>query len=292
MLTFSVDANDNSLNMEKANRYTFRVPEPNFELVKAVAPSILEKYGKKWYFHTPDYKWGWDMSGTLKNFLKANGGTVMGEDLIPMEARDFSSYIINVRNAKPDVLVVMMGGAVGIAAQTQYNEFGLAKNVKRTAPLFDHDTWLILGYDKAKDNGVFIVEWDFNIGAPGCKEFYDGWKKKFPASFVPIPMLDTYHAYIAARETFRVMTELKTVNTQEIIKGLEGRTVKDSLTHSPAMFREWDHQYVRDAYIFTFKDRKEVKFNGDWVKPIKRVPWQELYRTKEENPIRLNQEPF
>jgi branched-chain amino acid transport system substrate-binding protein len=97
VLTFSVDANDNSLNMDKANRYTFRIPEPNYELVKAVAPSILEKYGKRWYFHTPDYKWGWDMSGTLKNFLKANAGTVAGEDLIPMEARDFSTYIINVR---------------------------------------------------------------------------------------------------------------------------------------------------------------------------------------------------
>jgi len=289
VLTFSGDANDNSLNGEKANRYTFRIPEPNYEIVKAIAPSILEKYGKRWYFHTADYKWGWDIANTFRAFLKEKGGTVVGEDLIPMEARDFSTYIINVKNAKPDVLVVLMGGMSGVAAQTQYHEFGLDKSIKRVHPLFDHDLWLTIGHDIAKENGIGLVEWDINIGAPGCKEFYKEYKRKYPMTFVPIPMMDTYHSYIAVRETLRVMAESKTTNTQEVIKRLEGRVIPDSLTHSPAMIRAEDHQYLRDAYIFEFKNPNEVKFNGDWVKPFKRVPWKELYRPPS---IHLNQEPF
>jgi branched-chain amino acid transport system substrate-binding protein len=290
VLTFSGDANDNSLNAEKANRYCFHIPEPNYEIVKAVAPSILEKYGKRWYFHTADYKWGWDISATFKAFLKEKEGTVVGEDLIPMEARDFSSNIINVRNAKPDVLVVLVGGMAGLAAQTQYHEFGLDKDVKRTVPLYDHDNWLITGYDIARENGVFLVEWDINIGAPGCKEFFEEYKRrKYPTDRVPIPMMDTYHSYIATRETLRIMAEAKTTNTQEIIKRLEGRTIKDSLTHSPAMIRAADHQYMRDAYVFETKKPNEVKFKGDWVKPVKRVPWKDLYRPPS---ISLDKEPF
>ena len=289
VLTFSCDANDNSLNADKANRYTFRMPEPNYEIVRAIAPSILEKYGKRWYFHTADYKWGWDIAATFKAFLKEKGGTVVGEDLIPLEARDFSTYIINVKNANPDVLVIVQGGMAGVAAQTQYHEFGLAKSVKRIQPLWDHDQWLIYGYEIAKENGLGLVEWEFNIGAPGCKEFFQEWKKKYPLSFVPVPMLDTYHSYMATRETLRVMAELGTSRTPEVIKKLEGRVVPDSLTHSQAMIRAEDHQYLRDAYIFAVKEASEIKFNGDWVKPIKRIPWKELYRPPS---IRLDQEPF
>ena len=108
-------------------------------------------------------------------------------------------------------------------------------------------------------------------------------------SFVPVPMLDTYHSYMATREALRVMAEAGTIHTPEVIKKLEGRVVPDSLTHSQAMIRAEDHQYLRDAYIFAVKEASEIKFNGDWVKPIKRIPWKELYRPPS---IRLDQEPF
>ena len=51
---------------------------------------------------TADYAFGHDLLKGAKAFLERNGGTLAGDDLVPTDATDFSSYMLKIRGrARP-----------------------------------------------------------------------------------------------------------------------------------------------------------------------------------------------
>ena len=67
----------------------------------SVSKTLFTKYGKKWYFITPDYAFGHTLQQGFEASLKQFGGTEVGASLTPLGATDFSSYLIQAQAAKP-----------------------------------------------------------------------------------------------------------------------------------------------------------------------------------------------
>ena len=58
-LYIASNQNSDTLVAEKARRCVFMVPPDMAMCLRTLAPYLLEKVGKKWYFLTHDYEWGW-----------------------------------------------------------------------------------------------------------------------------------------------------------------------------------------------------------------------------------------
>jgi len=108
----------------KCNRYTFRLNTPVLVQSRMIAPYALG-YGKKWYFITSSYAFGQDILKSSRELLKAAGGTEVGVDEVPVNTPDYSSFILKIRQAKPDVV---LGGLTSGDLSTflkQWNELGM-----------------------------------------------------------------------------------------------------------------------------------------------------------------------
>ena len=81
--------------------------------------------GKKWYSLTADYAFGHDLLKVAKRFMEGNGGQFAGDDLVPTDATDFSAYLLKIRDAKPDLVVINLAGTQTTNFLKQYAEFGL-----------------------------------------------------------------------------------------------------------------------------------------------------------------------
>ena len=82
-------------------------------------------YGKKWYFLTANYAFGQDIAKSFKEILAKAGGTVVGDDDVPLNTPDYSSFILKIRQAKPDMI---LGGVPAGDLSTflkQWNEMGM-----------------------------------------------------------------------------------------------------------------------------------------------------------------------
>ena len=82
----------------------FRVCNSTTMDANAIATTLMEKFGKKWYFLTPDYAYGHSVQAGFEKVLKAAGGTSSGS-LVPLGTPDYSSYLIQakaVRSAGAD----------------------------------------------------------------------------------------------------------------------------------------------------------------------------------------------
>ena len=86
----------------------------------------------------------------------------------------FSSYLLKIRNAKPDLVVLNLAGNQITNFLKQYAEFGL------TFPVggFGFDT--ALAWAAGKDNfaGIWPVVWHHLVDTPNSKAFVAAFTKK------------------------------------------------------------------------------------------------------------------
>ena len=78
---------------------TFRICSTTYMLAAAIAKTLADKFGKRWYFITPDYAFGHTEQAAFADLLKKIGGTVLGNALAPLGRTDFSSF--SSRRSRP-----------------------------------------------------------------------------------------------------------------------------------------------------------------------------------------------
>src|SRR6202049_1297227 len=105
----------------------FRVCNTTRMETNSVSKTLFTKYGKKWYFITPDYAFGHTLQQGFEASLKQFGGTEVGASLTPLGASDFSSYLIQAQAGGPDVILFLLAGQDMVNGLKQAVQFGLDK---------------------------------------------------------------------------------------------------------------------------------------------------------------------
>lgn len=248
---------------KNCNRYTFRALATGPAFARAIVPAGLE-YGKKWYFIVPAYAFGTDLYAAMKELLVQAGGTDLGVDQVPVGTTDFSSYILKVRQAKPDALVcVLVGGDLANFCK-QYRELGLTNRIPIIHPVHsDSDLWP-LGANIPK--GLYGKGWHFNDprNAPDEKAFVEAYRSKHRAP----PTMTAYLAWISAKMLIAAIGTANSTEPGHVVKALE--TVRRSDGDMPLYFRPWDHQLIRRSLLMSPK--ANVTDPKDALEVLKHVP--------------------
>jgi branched-chain amino acid transport system substrate-binding protein len=288
----NTNTNSDECTGKYCHRTNFRVGPNNTMLVRAVAPYIARNFGKDWYFITHDYTWGRSGTKSFREILKQEGGTDLGEALIPLGTRDFSSYLIKIRNLKPKPGMIMctIGGVDRSALFEQIRQFGMDKGFRWGFSLMDYGDAFAVGPEKAI--GTFAVEWYHTIDAPGVKEFVAKYQQRWPDAGFPIPENNTYQGYLGTRTLLRAVVRAGSLETNDVIKALEGWTIKDNMKPNPTYIRPWDHQFVQDVIIARMKTLEELKDGdrADFYHIIGFMKGEEVVKSRAENPCQL--EPY
>ena len=265
---------------DKAHRYTFRPTCSNTMLARTTANYIADKFGKKWYFITSDYSWGHTGRDAFKKVLAAKGGKVVGEDLTPLGHTDYSSFLLKVRNAKPDVLIVSLYGNDLVSCIKQFNQFGLRKDIQIGGPLNGLEMARVIGKDS--NVGYWGMPWDITLDTKGSKDFTAAYKKKYGK----LPSWRAYLGYIGMQQTLSGIDRAKSVDPKKVIVALEAHSF-DGLKANKSSWRDWDHQCIQDTYCGRAKSGAEVKDPDDLFEIVATKKGEEVAHTREENPVKL-----
>ena len=110
-LFMQVGAHSDALRGKNCNRYTFHVDIPNHVMVYTVGRALVRDNmmkDKKFYTLTADYIFGHDLAAAAKTFFDANGGIVIGDELVATDVTEFSPYLLKIRQAQPDVVLSLI----------------------------------------------------------------------------------------------------------------------------------------------------------------------------------------
>jgi branched-chain amino acid transport system substrate-binding protein len=282
-LFMQIGARSDALRGKNCNRYTFHVDIPVTVMVNAEGQALLRDgmvKGKRIYCLTSDYLFGHDLSKAAKNFINANGGSVIGDELAATDVTDFSPYLLKIRQAKPDVIATNLGGNQVTNFVKQYSEFGLPYPVAGFN-LNTADAWAA---GEGNLGGIWPTVWHHEIDTPGSKAFVAAFRKKHGQP----PENHAWIEYVSLHIMARAMNETKSTDTDKLIAYFEKEPQFDLLKPRKGYFRAWDHQMMQEAYTFSVKPKGQAKDKWDFLAfgaavPGANQPLESLAPSKDQN---------
>ncbi|NIF54148.1 MULTISPECIES: ABC transporter substrate-binding protein [Burkholderiaceae] len=245
------------------NRYTFRAHLPVKPQVRAMSQQLLT-LGKRWYFLTASYAFGQGVSEQFQKQLLASGGTVAGADAAPLNTPDYTSYILKIRQAKPDVVVSGLAGSDVSTFLKQWNEMGMKGQIPiAQIGSADSDIW---GVGPNAVAGYYSKDWYFNNSANVAedKTFAAAYQKKYKH---PAPDR-AWTGWFVMRSLLQSIDQAKSVEPAAIVKALEAW--RDPNRPMPAYYRAWDHQML--VPILVAKVKSKIPDNYDFLDVVKTLP--------------------
>lgn len=266
-LFVNTGGNSDALRGESCNRYMFHVESQNSMYVKTCGRSLMAQglvKGKKWFSLTADYAFGHDLLRVAKRFMEGNGGQFAADKLIPTDATDFSAVLLEIRAAKPDLVISNLAGNQITNFLKQYSEFGL------TFPIagFGFDTALAWAAGKGNFGGTWPVVWHHLLDTPGTKAFVAAFTKKYGKP----PENQAWGDYIAFKIMAQSMNEIKSTDTAKIMEHWEKGAKFDVLKTRPGYFRASDHQMIHEMYTIDALPADKIKNQWDIFSSSPAVP--------------------
>jgi branched-chain amino acid transport system substrate-binding protein len=225
---------------KQCNRFMFRGPASIPVYTRAMGPDLLS-VGKKWYFLVASFAMGDDVLASYGDYLKASGGTIAGVDRVPVETTDLSSYILKVRQAKPDVLISGLANVGPILKQFQ--EFGMTGKITVGGPaVSDTDLWSV---PREALSGIYGKTWYYNDpnNSSEDKEFTTTYQKEHGKP----PTDRVWAGWFMTRFLLAAIEEAKSTDSGKLVEALEGLRFKDGTQQ--IAFRLWDHQLIRPPVV-------------------------------------------
>ena len=263
---------------KNCNRWTFRLQPPVSVQMRALAPYAMG-YGKKWYFLTAAYAFGQDILRSGRQILKEAGGTEVGSDEVPLNTPDYSSFILKIRAAKPDVVLGGIAAGDLTTFMKQWNELGMKGKIPfAEIAIGDTDIW---GVGPQAATGTFTKMWYFNNpnNSPDDKAFAAAYMKKHNR-----PAADKAWMGWFAMKSLLGSIELAKSTEPEAIRGaLEKWRYQDG--DLAVGYRDFDHQMLLRTTIVETKANITDKWDYFDVKarlPEKVSDMEKVFGTKEE----------
>ena len=210
----------------------------------AVTSELVKRFGKKWFFITPDYAYGQSLQANFVKNLEKLGGTWQG-DMLPIANSDFSATLIKAKAFKPNVLLNNMGGAAQINCMKQFVQFGMAKDMALGGALFEIES--VRSVPKEAQSGWWIMEWYWNQpDVPAVKTFVDAIS---PAIGNKKPTARHWMAYVSIMAAKLAAESAKSLEAVKMAHALSDMELPPEVSLSPnkVKFRGGDHQPVGEV---------------------------------------------
>jgi branched-chain amino acid transport system substrate-binding protein len=169
-LFINTGANSDQLRGKSCNKYMFHIESQNSMYVKTCGRSLMAQglvKGKKWFSLTADYAFGHDLLAVAKKFMSANGGEFAADKLVPTDATDFSPLLLEIRNAKPDL--------VSPTSPATRSPTSSSSTPSSACPFptagFGFDTAVAWAAGKGNFSGTWPLVWHHLIDTPASKKF-------------------------------------------------------------------------------------------------------------------------
>src|SRR5271169_3457698 len=182
----------------------------------AIASTLIEKFGKRWYFLTPDYAYGHSVQAGFEKLLKAAGGTSAGS-LVPLGTPDYSAYLIQAKAYGPQVLINVMGGGDQVASLKQFVQFGLDKQMAVGGTLFELES--LRAVPPEARIGWWTMEWWWDQpDNPHVKAFVAKMKKATGQT----PSARNWFGYVSVQTFALVANHANTLDGVKLARALQG----------------------------------------------------------------------
>jgi branched-chain amino acid transport system substrate-binding protein len=250
-------------------------------LAHGTGSAVVKTGGKTWFFLTADYAFGHALERDTEQVVLQEGGKVLGKVRHPLNAQDFSSFLLQAQSSKAQIIGLANAGGDTINSIKQAAEFGIVGKGQNLAGMLVFITDVhALGLDKAQ--GLIFTEtfyWDQNDRTRAfAKRFAPQYKGNMP-TMVHAGVYSAVLHYLKAVEAAKtddgpkVIAKMKELPTDDPLFG-KGRVRKDG-------------RKIHDALLVEVKKPSESKGPWDYYKIRATIPAEQAFRPEKDGGCEL-----
>ena len=267
-------AASSALTNDQCTPYTVHYAYDTVALAKGTGSAIVDGGGKSWYFLTADYAFGHALEADTTAVVKAKGGSVVGAVRHPLNASDFSSFLLQAQNSKAQILGLANAGGDTINSIKAAKEFGIGKSMKLAGLLIFISDVHSLGL-RNTEGLQFTTSWYWDLNDE-TRKFSARFFEKTKRMPTEIQAAD----YSATMNYLKAVEAAKSVDADKVMTTWRGMKMNDFF--GSGQLRA-DGRYVHDMYLMEVKKPAESTKPWDYYKLIKKLPGDSVFTTKAES---------
>jgi branched-chain amino acid transport system substrate-binding protein len=258
------------------DKYTYHYAYDTYALAHGTGAYIAEHGGKSWFGVVPSYAFGKAMLADFTDAIKPAGAKFIHDDTMPLGTTDYSSYMIEAKNDKPDVLALLNAGADTVNSMKAAKQFGLDKQMKiAVGLLFLSD---VDALPEVFEGSRITTSWYWNEDKPAR-----AWADKYAARMHGLRPTDIQAAdYSATMQWLSAVKATGTTDADKIVAYLDGRKFNDFYAHN-GVWRARDHRVLHDMYVADVVSKADLKEPHAWFKILQTIPGDKAFRPESES---------
>jgi branched-chain amino acid transport system substrate-binding protein len=265
----NVGAGSARLTNEECTPYTIHYAYDTVALAKVAGKAIIDRGDKDWFFLTADYAFGHSLEKDSSDVVKANGGRVMGAVRHPLNASDFSSFLLQAQGSKAQVLGLANAGGDFVNSMKAAKEFGVDKKMKLAGLLVFINDVHALGLKNTE--GLLTTDswyWDQN-------EETRKFAARFFEKFKRMPSSVQAGNYSATLTYLQAVKAANSDDPDKVIAALKKIKINDMYAKN-GFIRE-DGRMVHDMFLMQVKKPSEATKPWDYYKLLTTVPGAQAF---------------
>ena len=229
-------------------------------------PTALAKQGAKtWFFISQDTVAGAVSEKDITEVIKGAGGTVVGSVKVPNNTDDYSSFLLQAKDSKADVIVYSVAGTDAVRAVKQAAEFGVMKDGQKMTGVYTMpDDIKSMGLDIAQGL-IYATAFDWNLNDDSR-----AFSKRFLARTGKMPNMNMAGSYSAVLNYLKAVKAVGTKDADQVVAKLRAMTFNDPFVKG-GMLRV-DGRMVHGMYVMQVKSPSDSTSEWDLARVIADVP--------------------
>ena len=242
----------------------------SYALAKGAVDGILAQGKKEWFILGVDYAFGKAMATNLTEFVTAGGGKILGSTYHPLNASDFSSFLLQAQSSKAQVIALANATSDTVNTIKAANEFGITKTQTIVPSIMFindiHALGLKYGQGMVFTTGFY---WDRN-------DETRAWARRFFNKMKKMPSMVHAGDYSAVTQYLKAVKAAGTDDALTVVKQLQGMPLKDMFAQNGRV-RE-DGRMVHDMFLVQVKKPAESQYPWDYYKVLATIPGDQAFK--------------
>lgn len=269
-LAVVIGAASTRITNEDCNSHTIHYASDTYALANGTAREIIKSGGGSWAFVTADYAFGHSLEADASNAVTAAGGKVLAKIRHPLNASDFSSFMVQAQSSGAKIVALANAGGDTINAIKSANEFGLTPSQTLAALLIYITDVHSVGLEKTQ--GMLLTEafyWDMDDNTRA-------FSKRFFEAMNRMPTLIHAGVYSSTMNYLKAVRETGTDDADKVMKHLKTMNLDDFYVQNGKL-RD-DGRLIKDLYLMQVKSPQESKYPWDYYKLKSVIPASEAFQ--------------
>ncbi|MFZ5581087.1 MAG: ABC transporter substrate-binding protein [Pseudomonadota bacterium] len=253
-----------------------------YSSASGTAGALTRQGSKSWSFLTVDYAFGHSLEKEAGEVVKANGGSVVGAIRHPLNANDFSSFLLQAQASKAQVIGLANGSQDTVNAIKAAREFGIGGDgsQKVAALLMFLSDVHALGLNTAQ--GLIFSEGFYWNTDDQTRAFSARFEKAYKGLK---PTMVQAGVYSSVLHYLKSVAAAKSDDSKVVAQKMRELPIQDAVMRNASI--RPDGRVIHDMYLFQVKKPSESKGPWDYYNLVSTIPAQLAFKPLAESTCTL-----